>query len=279
MRAAGPGRWQADIDPGWDLMPVPQGGIVAAVALRALEAELDDPAQRLRTFHTTFAAQVASGPVEVEAEVLRHGRTMSQVRGELRNLCAARGHLTTAVFGASRRGFDFTDLRPPSDLPPPEDCPSFRDGPPPGVPDFEPMPFWANRVEGRPAMGLAPWEEGERDRAERAQWYRFDDPPQRADGTMDPLAVLVPADVMPGAVGEKVGPSDDMWFAPSVDLTMHLFDEWRSPWILAHNTARHAGDGYASADMALWDFGPDCDDAPRLVAYATQVFLFTFPSS
>lgn len=50
----------------------------------------------------------------------------------------------------------------------------------------------------------------------------------------------------------------------------------RSPWVLAYNTARYAGDGYASADMALWDYGPDHDQEPRLVAYATQLFLFTF---
>ena len=41
-------------------------------------------------------------------------------------------------------------------------------------------------------------------------------------------------------------------------------------------SARYAGDGYASADMALWDYGPDCASEPRLVAYATQLFLFTF---
>ena len=214
--------------------------------------------------------------MEVETEVLRRGRTMSQVRGELRNPGAARGHLTTAVFGASRRGFDFTDLVAPTGLPRPEDCPSFRDPPPPGAPAFEPMTFWQERVEGRSALGTPPWEDGPRGRAERAQWYRFDEPPFRADGTLDPLGLVVLADVMPGAVGEKVGPTDEMWFAPSVDLTMHLFDEWRSPWVLGHNTARHAGDGYASADMALWDYGPDQADEPRLVAYATQVFLFTF---
>ncbi len=28
--------------------------------------------------------------------------------------------------------------------------------------------------------------------------------------------------------------------------------------------------------MALWDYGPDQRDEPRLVAYATQLFLFTF---
>ena len=29
---------------------------------------------------------------------------------------------------------------------------------------------------------------------------------------------------MPGAVGEKLGPQDRMWFAPSVDLTVHLYE-------------------------------------------------------
>jgi hypothetical protein len=28
--------------------------------------------------------------------------------------------------------------------------------------------------------------------------------------------------------------------------------------------------------MALWDCGPDGGDTPRLVAYATQAFFFTF---
>ena len=45
--------------------------------------------------------------------------------------------------------------------------------------------------------------------------------------------------------------------------------------MLAHNRARFAGDGYASADMALWDCGAD-GGPPRLVAYATQLFLFSF---
>ena len=107
-------------------------------------------------------------------------------------------------------------------------------------------------------------------------WYRFDDPPMLDDGTMDPLAVVVLADTMPGAVGEKIGPQEAAWFAPSVDLTVHLLDDWRSPWLLAHNRARYAGDGYASADMALWDCGGDGTEAPRLVAYATQLFLFSF---
>jgi hypothetical protein len=140
------------------------------------------------------------------------------------------------------------------------------------------MPFWDLWVEGRPVLGHAPWDDYVPDRAERAMWYRFDDPPFLDDGTIDPLAIVVLADTMPGAVGEKVGRDDRMWFAPSVDLTVHLLDACRSPWVLAHNRARYAGDGYASADMALWDCGPEGAEQPRLVAYATQLFLFTFSS-
>ena len=125
-------------------------------------------------------------------------------------------------------------------------------------------------------LGHPFWEEYVPDRAETATWYRFDRPPFLDDGTLDPLALVVLADTMPGAVAEKVGRQERSWFAPSIDLTVHLLDHCRSPWVLAHNRARFAGEGYASADMALWDCGQDGTDAPRLVAYATQVFLFSF---
>ncbi|HEX3980891.1 MAG TPA: hypothetical protein VHW93_06690, partial [Acidimicrobiales bacterium] len=154
--------------------------------------------------------------------------------------------------------------------------PSYRDPPPPGVEGFTPMPFWHELVETKGVVGHPPWETYVPDRAERIMWYRFDQPPFLDDGTMDPLALVVLADTMPGAVGEKIGRSDRRWFAPSVDLTVHLLDRCRSPWVLAHNRARFAGDGYASADMALWDCGADGSEPARLVAYATQLFIFSF---
>jgi acyl-CoA thioesterase len=272
-----PNRYAAAISENWNLRPLPQGGFVTALALRTMADALDHPEQRLRTLHTAFVAQVACGAVEIDVELLRAGRSMSHVRAEVKNIDTPRGHVTTGIFGSTRPGFAFTDLEPPIGVSPPADCPSFRDPPPEGVEfAFEPMPFWDQLVEGRPVLGHAPWEDYVPDRAERAMWYRFDEPPMLDDGTMDPLAVVVLADTMPGAVGEKIGPQERYWFAPSIDLTVHLLDDCRSPWLLAHNRARFAGDGYASADMALWDCGPEGTDAPRLVAYATQLFLFTF---
>ena len=98
-----------------------------------------------------------------------------------------------------------------------------------------------------------------------------------ADRRIFVVALIVFADTMPGAVAEKVGRAErSRWFGPSVDLTFHLLGDCRSEWVLAHNRARHAGDGYASIDMALWDCGPQGTDPPRLVAYATQVMFFAF---
>ena len=74
------GRYRATIDEDWVLRPLPQGGVVTAIAVRAMQAELDHPEQRLRTLHTSFVGQVAAGPVEVDVEVLRRGRSMSHAR-------------------------------------------------------------------------------------------------------------------------------------------------------------------------------------------------------
>ena len=157
-----PGRHLVDVDPRWNCPIVPQGGMMTALTAAAMAAEIGDPAQRLRTITTVFAAQVPAGPVTVDVSVLRRGRRATQA---VATTCAAGadvGHTSVAVFGPDGGGFEFTDLAMP-DVPPPEDCPSFRDPVPDGV-DFEfdedrpPMPFWDN-VEGRPALGHAPWED------------------------------------------------------------------------------------------------------------------------
>jgi hypothetical protein len=274
---SGSGRYEGLIDESWTLMPLPQGGVVTAAAVRAMGAELGEDRQSLRSLHTTFVAPVSHGAVDISVEILRRGRSMSHLRAEVRNPAAVRGHLTGAVFGSPRRGFEFTDLAPPTGFVALDKARSFRDPPPPGIEPFIPAPFWQQRLEGRAALGHAPWEDYRPGRAEYGTWYRMDEPPVLADGTLDPLALIVMADTMPGAVGEKIGPQHRRgWFGPSVDLTFHLLGSCRSEWVFAHNLARHAGDGYASADMALWDFGSDGNDEGRLVAYATQVCFFTF---
>lgn len=271
VEAAGDGRYRAELPHSWDLFPLPQGGVVASFALRAAAAEVGEPAQLLRSATSVFAGQVAAGELEIEVAVLRRGRTATQVRSTVRNAGAASGVTAVAVFGAARdQGPSFVDVAPPP-VPPPARCRSYRDPLPPGVEPFDPVPFWT-RVEGRAALGHAPWEEHEGATSDVATWLRFDDPPQGEDGTLDPLAVMTLADRMPGAVSERLGHRGEPWFAPSADLTVHLFAPLRTTWLLAHDRARWAGDGWASAETTLWD------EERTLVGYATQMMLFTTPA-
>ena len=265
-RAGGYGAVISDL---WNAPVLPHGGVVTAMALRAMVAELDTPDQLLRSVTTVFAAQVPPGPVDIDVVVLRRGRTMSQATATVRPDGASSGHVATAVFGTSRHGFEFTDVSCPT-VPPPERCPSFRDPLPEGVKGFQPASFW-ERVESRVAIGHAPWHEWEPTSSERVYWYRFDDPPVNDEGEWDPLALVALCDTMPGAVGERMGPNMPEWFGPSADLTVHILGQASSPWLLSHNRARHAGEGYASVEMELWD------PARGLVAFATQMMFFSFP--
>lgn len=270
----GDGRVAAHLGEQWNCPIVPQGGIVAATAARAMETSLAEPALSLRSISGVFAGPVRDGEIEIEVEVLRRGRSMSQVRASLRNPGAAAGFDALAVFGSEREGFSFTDAVVPDGLIPPLECPSFRDPGPERFEDFVPFPFW-QQVEGRPTLGHAPWDDYAPTSSLCASWYRFDDPPRADDGTWDPLALVALCDTMPGAVGERLGPEGRgrQWLPPSADLTVHVLDHARSDWVLGVNRARHAGDGYASADMELWDVD---GDEPRLVAYGTQMMVFTF---
>jgi acyl-CoA thioesterase len=134
------GRWHADLSPIWSAPTNPQGGFVTAVAVRAMTAALANPEQRLRSVTTVFAAPVAPGAVEIDVTALRRGRSMSQLTATVRNVGEDTGHTSIAVFGSSRPGFEFTDLRPPEVLPP-ERSVSFRDMPAEFVRRFE-FPYW-----------------------------------------------------------------------------------------------------------------------------------------
>jgi acyl-CoA thioesterase len=264
-----PDRWRAELDDTWSAPMLPQGGIVTAVAVRAMIATLGAPEQRLRSVTTVFAAPVRSGPVVIDVAVLRRGRSLSQVTATVRSVGEDAGHTSVAVFGAPRPGFEFVDLAPPA-VPSPEDCPSWRDPAPPGFERRMRFPYW-DHVEGRAALGHAPWEDWVPATSDRIAWYRFDEPPVVADGVLDPLALVTLCDTMPGAVSERVGPGRPFWLPPSADLTVHVFADAGPGWLLAHNRARCAGDGYASVEMSLWD------RERGLVAYATQMMFFSFP--
>jgi acyl-CoA thioesterase len=268
VRSDGEGRYRCQLNDDWDMVAVPQGGVVAAVALRAMDAEIDVPEQRLRTCTTVFAGPVTAGSLIITINALRRGRSATQLMATVTNEGAESGATVVAVYGGQRTGPTFVDMTPP-EVPPPGACRSYRDPPPPGVDVIQRLPFWS-QVEGRAALGHPPWEEFEPVGSDVATWLRFDDPPRLADGSLDPLGLVVLADRMPGCIAERLGHRGPRWFAPSADLTVHLLEPLHTEWVLAHDRARWADDGWASAECSLWD------ENGVLVTYATQMMLFTY---
>ncbi len=265
-----PGRYRAEVSGDWNAPILPQGGVVAALGLRAMGEELGVPDQRLRSVSIVFAGKVPPGPVAIDVNVLRRGRSVSQLAATVRPTGAGAGLTVLAVFGSSRPGFAFTDLTAPQGDPL-EIAPSIADRP-------ESYRTWTktvwDHVEYRLAKGhfpwSAPWQPGF---SERIAWLRFHDTPRLEDGTVDPLALVSLCDFMPGAIVERMGPDCPFFLAPSMDLAVHLLTRSSSDWFLGRNRCRFAGEGYASLEMELWD------PTGGLVAYATQVALLTFPET
>ncbi|MBW2267782.1 MAG: thioesterase family protein [Deltaproteobacteria bacterium] len=268
--AATPGRFHAELDRSWATPLFPSGGLAAGVALRAMQAVLPNPEHRVRTMTTLFVSTVRDGPVEIDVELLRPGKRMTHLRATLRNAGSGEaGHITTAAFGESRPGFDFS-YTPAPEVTVPEDYPE-RAEPPPGVPTFRAAFF--DQTETRGVDFHHSWEtDWEGGRAEATRWIRYRNSPRLGDGTLDPLALPALADTMPPALMQYLGPGYPFFHCPSVDLTVHFYAATRSEWLISHTRCHWAGDGYASAEIQLWD------EERRLVCHATQVMLLRFPA-
>src|SRR5438552_17200845 len=78
-----PGRYHADIPDDWKVMYV-FGGVSMYAALRAMREALARPDLDLVTANAIFLAPVPPGPITIDVEVLRDGRTASQVAADLR---------------------------------------------------------------------------------------------------------------------------------------------------------------------------------------------------
>lgn len=74
----GDGRYGAIVDGGWGAPMGPNGGYLAAIAVRALEAELDPAGERrLRSLTCHFVRRPAEAAIELSVEQVRAGRRMT----------------------------------------------------------------------------------------------------------------------------------------------------------------------------------------------------------
>lgn len=211
------------------------GGYQAAVALKAMIAAIDNPAQTIRTLALKFLAPCAEGHLELLTTVERAGATVTGASVRLRQGDTI--GLGTATFGADRPGLTRLDRKMP-DVPPPEECAPLGAEPVAGSEGL--------LVEHRPAAPPLPFAGS--DQARIAVWMRLAE-----DRPIDALSAIVLADA---AVPAFYGALNTFVAMPTIDLTIQIADRFdgdpSSQWVLGTFSNVHAGAGYAVEDAELW---------------------------
>jgi len=235
IEPAGDGRWRAEISERWFVGRGPNGGLLAALAVRAMEALAGDPERVPRSLTLHFLEAPAAGPLELAGTVERAGRSTSAVslRLEQGGRPVALGLGALAVWRDG--GFEHLGVAPPA-VPAPQELPDTTLADAPGAPAFVSNYAWKWATD--PADG---------ERALVGGWIRTPDA-----RPVDHVGLAAFADAFPPAVfpllGRVVG-------APTIDLTIH----YRAPlgdlgdgWILGAFRSRRVAGGFFEEDGELW---------------------------
>jgi Thioesterase-like superfamily len=276
----GGGRFGAMLDPGWSIGAKPNGGYLLTVLARAAvagaatdtatgtdtdtatdtvtsgPADRRDDHERAELPHPAavsahFLAAPDPGPAEVAVEVLRHGRSASQVRA---TLFAGGRRCVEALVTCGRlrpATAPYWSSVPVPDFPAEADCvPAPAADPRFPVPMFQEVelradPVTAGFATGHPAMA-----------GEIRAYVRASTAPP------DPYAVLIALDALPpatfdlGLVGSWV---------PTMELTAYVRALPAPGPLRVRQRARLVADGRVDEDCDVWDAGG------ALVGSATQL--------
>lgn len=270
------GAYHLELGRAWDFL-LPSGGVVMTAALRAAAAAVDDPGLRLLSATAIFCAPIQPGPLVIRPIALRRGSSAVQTRTALvgagatgprggahdgqapaLGAGATDGCEVIATFARERSGPDVIALAAPP-VPPPDACEDLLAA---GAP-MSRARFMGN-FECRRALGTPLWTDGfAAGPARYARWFRYRCP-QRDGDRLDRLALPPIADTMPAALSQAIGPSDYRFYAPSVDLTLHVVDDTDREWILIDAYLGRAVGGWATGRCDIWD------DRGKYLGCATQ---------
>jgi acyl-CoA thioesterase len=255
----GDGVWQATISDRWAVPRGPNGGYIAALILRALEAAVDDPerAPRSLTLHY-LRPPVAGEAAQIHVTVERAGRTLTSLSARLVQdgrtmvlaLAAFAGDFTAAIDYAASS---------PDIGPPPAELHTVPAAP--GVPEI------ALRIAAAPVFGTGALAGG--DEALAGGWLRLAEP-RSADATA--LAFYTDA-WLPSPFARLSAPVP----APTIDLTIHFRTRLPHPGmgpdepVLARFSSSTSHGGFFEEDGAIW--APD----GTLLAQSRQLALL-FPA-
>jgi acyl-CoA thioesterase len=248
LTAIAPGHERGRITDRFNVGPIPNGGYVASIGLRALQRSL--PALAPLTLTAHYLRPARPGPVDVHVDVIKQGKRYAtatarllQEGGEIARLLATFGTLSPDAEGA----LVLVRVAPPS-LPPIAEARQ--------LPRLEPLAILrrfdilvdpkANRMLGGDGSG----------EAEIAGYTRF------ADGRPPDVASLpLYADGMPPALFNVA----TLGWVPTLELTVHIRKAPVPGWLRTTFRTRFVFGGLFEEDGEIWD------ESGSLVAQSRQL--------
>lgn len=236
----GEDRYAGEIQPGWDIMEITNGGYLMAMAGRAMTDASNG--RHLVSLTGHFMNPGRAGRAEIEVEHLKEGRSYTTSRA----LLSSAGKPLLSVTG-SLANTASTDIAPslltgslPS-LPEPDDCAravSSDSAPfPPPIVDRVELRMHPDDAGG--ALGLPTGQ------AMLRGWFRL------LDGEpIDELAVILTSDIFPPAIFNTDHP---MTWTPTLDLTVHIRNPGPHEWLACKFQTRFVTGGFLEEDGEIWD--------------------------
>lgn len=269
-REGEPGAYAAEFGGGWRIGGGVNGGLLLALAGRALASELGAPSGE-RPGHADPMAISAyylspgePGPATVRTDVVRRGRAVSTGQASITQDDGQGGEAervrVLATYGdlAAVDSEVSTTAEPPS-LPPPEDCLSAADAPP----GFLKHATLLQRLDMRLDPATTGWAVGKPSgNGVIRGWLRM------ADGREpDPLMLLLAVDALPPVAFELGLPG----WTPTLELTAHVRARPAPGWLRVSLASRTMAGGYLEEDAEVWD------SSGRLVALSRQLARASSP--
>jgi len=266
-RAEAPAVYDAVLDPGWRIGGGINGGLLLALAARALSQHLGDGTGHVDPISVSgyYLSASRPGPAEIHTGTVRAGRTLSTGTASLfqpgEDGSPVERLRVLASYGdlAAAEGEVRTSATPPV-MPPPEQCIGAEHAPP----DFLKQADLLNRLDLRLDPATVGWALGEPSGQGRIQgWLRLPDGRQP-----DPLMLLLAVDTLPPVTFDL----GLFGWTPTVELTVHVRARPVPGWLRVVHSTRNLAGGLLEEDAEVWD------ESGRLVAQSRQLAIQPRPS-
>ena len=258
VAANGDGRFAAALDPQWNgPFDTPNGGVIAAILLRAAQAELARPDLPPRILNVQYLRRANPESAHLHVQILRVGRRNATVQASLHQ--REELAVTALITFSAPRPHTLTVAEPAPGAPPPDQVaeldPDDLDGAPPAL----------RRLRLRPCFG-APILGGSAD-AVTGGWFSLRDDDE--DRAYDAARLVALCDLWWPAV---FGAARQLVAVPTLDLTVHLraTTSVRGPILGRFHTALIA-EGHLDEIGQLWSA------TGQLLAESRQLALLTEP--